>query len=268
MSVFLHVMHGTWVSWSLEDTLAYTASADLRTISYGVQLASQRITMSGEPDDVGEIATASRLIKFALPSLRLSGISKGRTVQASLVIDHFQLMLKPQYMDDILVVQQKFGTDFNELVDVFASNKKSVRAKTATTKRASLLSLDATVKLEGFTIGIQGPSSIQYLQSPHLSASYRTGVGSGSLWNLNVKELELSLVHNLYPLRSQHHVEQYNSASMSLDCVIHNEPPLDFDEDVEYLTITVSRVHALMAPAAISELGNLIDHVQVCTVSM
>lgn len=264
MSVNLHVMHGQWLSWSLEDTLAYMTSTDLKTVSYGVQLAAQRITLSGEPDETGSLGSTPRPIKFALPSLRLSGVFQGKLVEVSLIIDHFRLMLKPQYMDDILVVQQKFGSDFNELVDVFASNKKTTKPKAPQGKRSAIdIAINAAVKLEGFTIGIQGPTSTQYLRSPQLSASYRTGLVSADFWNLNVKELELSLVHDVQPLTSRRHREEYNSASMSLDCLIHNAAPQDSAEDVEYLTISIPRVQAIMAPAAISELGNLIDHIQV-----
>jgi hypothetical protein len=261
LGVYLHVMHGTWLSWSLEDTLAYSAATDLRAVPYGVQLASQRIILSGEPDGTEALIPSSHSVKLALPSLRLEGIIQSDHIQASLVVDHFRLMLKPQYVDDILVVQQKFGSDFNELIDVFAYN----RPKKPQNSRESLSSptFDIAVKLEGFKIGIQGPTSTQYLQCPMVSALYQSLTSSGSRWHLDVKGLELSLVHDVRPLSSKRYREEYNSASMSLDCVVHNEVPKEALESIEYLTINVSRVHALMAPAAISELGDLVDHVQV-----
>ena len=257
LGVYLHVMHGTWFSWSLEDTLAYSAAKDSRAVSYGVQLASQRIVLSGEPDGTGPLVPPSHSVKLALPSLRLQGVIQSDHIQASLTIDHFRLMLKPQYVDDILVVQQKFGSDFNELIDVFAYN----RPKKPQSSHPSSLTFDVALKLEGFRIGIQGPTSTQYLQSPMVSASYQSLPPSGSQLHLDVKGLELSLVHDVHPLSSKR--EEYNSASMSLDCVVHNEVPQEALDSIEYLTINVSRVHALMAPAAISELGDLVDHVQV-----
>ncbi|KAF8320822.1 hypothetical protein DL93DRAFT_2163795 [Clavulina sp. PMI_390] len=261
MSVFLHVMHGTWLSWSFEDTLVYATSKDLARIAYGVQLASQRITISGEPDEPGAITpTTSRPVKFGLPSLRLSGVWEGNSLEAALIVDHVRIMLKPQYMDDILVVQQKFGTDFNEIIDVLASNSSTAKTNVSQPKSPRRITIEAGVRLEGFTIGIQGPTSTQYLLSPEMSASYRSSPSTGTHWRLNLQKLELSLVHNMRALHRQR--EQYNSASMSLNCYIHNDAPVDADEGVEYLTISISQVHAVMAPAAISELGNLIDHVQ------
>lgn len=258
LGVYLHVMHGTWLSWTLEDTLAYAAARDLRAISYGVRLASQRIILSAEPDDTEALISSSHAVKLALPSLRLQGAIQSDHIQASLVIDHFRLMLKPQYVDDILVVQQKFGSDFNELVDVFARS----RPKKPNNSQSSSFVFDAAVKLESFKIGIQGPTSTPYLQSPMVSASYRSIPPSESRWHLDVKELELSLVHNVHPLPPNRYRED-KSASISLDCVVHNEVPQEAPDNTEYLTLNVSRVHALMAPAAIGEFGNLIDHVQV-----
>lgn len=259
LGVYLHVMRGTWLSWTLEDTLAYSAAKDLRAVSYGVQLASQRIILSAEPHGAEALIPSSHSVKLALPSLRAQGVIQSDRIQASLIVDHFRLMLKPQYVDDILVVQQKFGSDFNELIDVFAHN----RPKKPPNLPPSSFTFDVAVKLESFKIGIQGPTSTQYLQSPMVSASYRSAPASGSQWHLDVRGLGLSLVHDVQPLSSKRYREEYNSASMSLDCVIHNEVPKESSENVEYLSIKVSRVRALMAPAAISELGNLVDHVQV-----
>lgn len=259
ISVSLHVMHGTWLSWALEDLLVYTNMPQQDSITYGVQLAGQRITLSGEPDEAGTLTPSDHSVKLALPSLRVSGAIEKEQIQASFIVDHFRLMLKPQYLDDILVVQQKFGNDFNELVDVLATNKPK-----KSSKQPSVVSLSASVKFEGFRIGIQGPSSTQYLQSPRLFASYQTGTSLGTRWRFDVREFELSLAHDIHVARYKRLQEQYNSASMTLDFVVHNDPPETSVKDAEYLTVKISEVHALMAPAAISELGNLVDHVQVC----
>lgn len=258
ISVSLHVMHGTWLSWAFEDLLVYTDMANRDSVTYGVQLGGQRITLSGEPDEAGTLTPSDHSVKLALPSLRVSGAIDKEHMQASLIVDHFRLMLKPQYLDDILVVQQKFGNDFNELVDVLATNKPK-----KTPKQPSTMSLSASVKFEGFRIGIQGPTSTQYLQSPRVLASYQTGTSLGTRWRFDVRELELSLAHDVHVARYKRLQEQYNSASMTLDFVVHNDPPEASAGDAEYLTIKITEVHALMAPAAISELGNLVDHVQV-----
>lgn len=261
IGISLHVMHGTWLSWTFEDLLGYTNTINQRAFNYGIQLSGQRITLSGELDETGTLTPTDHSVKLALPSLRLSGTFQSDYLQGTLVVDHFRLNLKPQYVDDILVVQQKFGNDFNELVDVLASNQSKKSLATEHTK--SSLSVNLVVRLEGFQIGLQGPSSTQYIQSPLVSASYRTGSYPGSRWRFDVREFRLSLVHDVQISSFDRNRDNFESASMTLGCVVHNTPPESMSGTTDHLTIKISQVHAVMAPVAIVELGNLIDHIQV-----
>lgn len=257
LNISLHVMHGTWLSWALRDTLGFIHIQNQRVTTYGMQLASQRLNLAGRPDASTILTpTSYSSIKLALPALRLFGRLERNSMRATLIVEHFHLMLKPQYVDDILVVQQKFGSDFNELVDVIAANKP----KRSSAPR-SAMSLLMGVKLGGFNIGVQGPMSTQYIDSPAMSAE----IGDGPLgrrWKMVVTALQLYLVHDS-PLR--HPTKdgvQYRSAYMILDCELHNALPVGFVGDADHVTLNVSRIHALLMPAAISELGDLVDHIQ------
>jgi hypothetical protein len=249
-------MPGTWLSWALIDMLGYVRVQGPKGFTYGMQLASQRIALSGRPDASATLTpTTYSSVKLALPAFRFTGRADHKHVLATLNIDYFRLMLKPQLVDDILVVQQKFGSDFNEIVDVVAANKpkRSLPAR-------SSLSFDVAVKLEGFKIGIQGPTTTQYLETPSISAKYGDG-SRGPQWHVSVTGLGLSLVHDV-PTHDPDEL-QYPAAHMTMDFELHNSSPSDSEVDTEYLTFYVARIHALMMPASISELGDLVDHVQV-----
>ena len=256
LSVSLHVMHGAWFTWSIYDSLAFGRTLNTRILSYGVHIASQAISISST-DLIGPKGSDSApAVKLELPPCRLSGVLEGSRIHASLLVDQFNFMLKPKYVDDILTVQEKFGNDFNDLLDLISGSRTNLRNKAVSSQTS--LSFRLEVQSKGFTIGIRGPSSVQYLEAPLIKASIRIMGARGLQWLMEAKGLKLSLMHD--------HDKLYISAYMTLDCIAHNEtPPVATDgTDAQYLTIKIDRVHALMMPAAISELGNLIDHVQVC----
>lgn len=262
LNISLHVMHGTWLSWALQDTLGFVNVQTKGLTTYGMQLASQRINLAGRPDASTILTpTSYSSIKLALPALRLFGRLEKNSIRATLNIEKFDLMLKPQYVDDILVVQQKFGSDFTELVDVVAANKPKRSSTPRSSTPRSTMSLLIGVKLGGFKIGVQGPMSTQYIESPAISAEIEDGP-LGRRWKMVVSALQLYLVHDS-PLRHPStDGAEYRSAYMILDCEMHNDLPVGVLGDADHITFSVSRIHALLMPAAISELGDLVDHVQ------
>jgi hypothetical protein len=262
VNISLHIMHGTWLSWALCETMLFGKTPDLRTITYGVEIPAQVIIFSAKPDGTGPVMTGTdSSVRLELPALRVSGILQHSTLRATIIVDKFKLMLKPQYMDDILVVQQKFGQDFNDIVDIFTQ----ARPKTPSKSKPIPFVYHIVGKLDGFSIGIQGPTCVQYLDSPLIQGSIRSTAPSRLRWRLEVTNLALSLVHDPFVSRARRlDGEQYRSAYMVMDCLVHNESQEAEDlHDMRHLTVNVDKIHALMMPAAIGELGNLVDYVQV-----
>jgi protein CSF1 len=263
VNVSLHIMHGTWLSWTLYRIMLFGKTPDLQTIAGGVEIPAQIIVLSAKPDGLeSAITEADSSVKLELPSFRVSGILQYSTVQATIAIDKFKLMLKPQYMDDILVVQQKFGQDFNDLVDIFTQTTRKTPSKAPSTPFVYKIS----GKLDGFSIGIQGPTCIQYLDSPLIRGRIGSTNPSRLQWRIEVNNLALSLVHDTSVGRTRFtDREQYRSAYMVMDCLVHNESPQEVVglQEMRHLTVSVDKIHALMMPAAVAELGNLVDYVQV-----
>ena len=264
LSVSLHVMHGAWFAWSIYDSLAFGHTLNAQTLSYGVHIASQAISISST-DLIGPKGSdGTPAVKLELPPCRLSGVLEGTRIHAFLLVNEFKLMLKPKYVDDILTIQQKFGSDFNDLVDLISGSRTNLRKKAVVPYTSLSLLLD--IQSKGFSIGLRGPSSVQYLEAPMIKASIRIMDSRQLRWLVEAKGLKLSLMHDrAINTPSDTSPKPYISAYMTLDCTAHNEtfPVAGDATDPQHLTIKVDRVHALMMPAAISELGNLIDHVQV-----
>ncbi|KAF8325178.1 uncharacterized protein EI90DRAFT_3157032 [Cantharellus anzutake] len=262
-SVSLHVMHGAWFAWSIHDSLAFGRRLNTQILSYGVHVASQTISISST-DMIGSHGSdGAPAVKLGLPSCRLTGVLEGTRVHATLLIDRFKLMLKPKYVDDILTVQQKFGNDFNDLLDLVTGPHTNLVKRPAPLRKK--LTFHLNIQSKGFAIGLRGPTSVQSLEAPLARATVRSASRRGLQWLAEAKGLNLSLEHDTsLPFSSSKYVEPYTSAFMTLDCSVHNEvyPTGSDAADTQHLSISVDKVHALMVPAAISELGNLVDHVQ------
>ncbi|KAG9100753.1 hypothetical protein FS749_013050 [Ceratobasidium sp. UAMH 11750] len=260
----LHVMHGTWLTWNVLNSTTFLDSRGLEALNFGHRVGSQVIHLSnGQPSGQRPVSSTNS-VYLELPSLRLEG--KYPQLDVHLHVDRFSVTLKPQYVDDFLAIQQKFGSDFNELVDLAVEfrNQRGVPARKQSNDAAAATAFprfDISFVSEGFRIGIQGPSSTQYLDSSRIKG--RVHSGTVKRWSFNVESLALSLAHHSAPRRTRSNFDRkYRSAYMVLDMAAENiEHPETAQED-NHLGVTVNFVHAVMQPAAIAELGDLIDHIQ------
>lgn len=191
-------------------------------------------------------------------------------LQASASVHSFNVILKPKFVDDILVIQQKFGSDFNDILDLVAKtrrSKSSLKPSSTAQPVSSGFSYKLAVELEGFRIGIEGPTSTQYLDSSTIhSTIFHNATISRPQWNITVSNLALSLAHHSNLLATRTNFDRkYRSAYMVIDMdannFVDNRSP-DIDEP-EHLNVRVHKVHATMQAAAMGELGDIIDHVQV-----
>ncbi|CAE6424846.1 unnamed protein product [Rhizoctonia solani] len=257
----LHVMHETWLTWNVLNSVTFLTSQGVREIEFGHRIGSQVIQLINGQPDIGRATPNANSVYLELPSLRLEG--KYPQLDVRLHVDRFSVTLKPQYFDDFLAIQQKFGSDFNELVDLaieFKTQHGTPPEEPLDPIPSTFAKFDVSFTFEGFRIGIEGPSSTQYLDSSTIKGQVHSG--TQKRWSFGVESLALSLAHQSAPRRARTNFDRkYRSAYMVFDMSAHNVEHLDSSQE-NHLGITINFVHAVMQPAAITELGDLIDHIQ------
>ncbi|KAF8756875.1 fermentation associated protein [Rhizoctonia solani] len=257
----LHVMHGTWLTWSVLHSVTFLDLKGTQETEFGHRIGSQVIQLINGQPNIGRPTPNTNSVSLELPSLRLEG--KYPQLDIRMHVDRFSVTLKPQYFDDFLAVQQKFGSDFNELVDLaieFKTQRGTPLTEPSETIPTMFAKFDVSFTFDGFRIGIEGPSSTQYLDSSTIKGQVHSG--TQKRWSFGVESLALSLAHQSAPRRARTNFDRkYRSAYMVFDMSAHNIEHLDSSQE-NHLGITINFVHAVMQPAAIAELGDLIDHIQ------
>lgn len=259
----LQVMHGTWFSWDVHDIVGFVRSVAGHTrnsrFAFGVQLVSQSIRIGAQPGEME--GQAMKTIKLLLPAFRASGNYDGFQLRCHAIIDYISLPLKPKYMDDILVVQQNLGTHFYDVLDLIAEGRR----KRSSPRKPSTLSMkyDVAFMLRGFSIGIEAPTTTLALTSKQMTGTLRNE--NGSAWDFSVFDLALGLSHHSTDTRIPSRFDRsLRSAYMVLDVKASSFPATSpGSREAHILRLQVSRMHAVMSPNSIGELGDLIDHVQV-----
>ncbi|QRV79612.1 fermentation-like protein [Ceratobasidium sp. AG-Ba] len=262
-STELHVMHGTWLTWNVVNSITYIDSRGADALKFGHRIGSQVIHLTNGQPNGQRTVSGGTSVYLELPSLRLEGTYPH--VNIHLHVDRFSVTLKPQYVDDFLAIQQKFGSDFNELVELaveFRNQRGIPTTKPSdSASNAAFPRFDISFIFEGFRVGIEGPSSTQYLDSSSITG--RVHSGSIKRWSFNVESLALSLAHHSAPRRTRSNFDRkYRSAYMVLDMTAENVEHPEITQEENHLGVTINFVHAVMQPAAIAELGDLIDHIQ------
>lgn len=257
LRVTLHVMHGTWLCWRLLDVVAYLKNEHKTsqhvTHFFGLELGSQDFSLGS---NVGEAQSGG--VKLTLPACRVGGSFANRNLKCLAVVETFRWTFKPTHFDDILAIQQKFGADFNDLLDLIAETRHN--RPTSTRKPRSEMqpwTYDIQLKLVSFRIGIAGPATIQYFSAAGVTGGV-SNVNSRS-WNLGVTGLGLGLVRKVPEEGSPFHLSSA-MAFISIDLAIKT---LREDHRPEKIEINIPRIHAVMQPASIGEIGDLIDYIQV-----
>lgn len=264
VGVSLQVMHGTWFSWDVHDIVGFLRSVvtNARTprFAFGVQLASQLIRIVAQPGETTE--KTAKDIKLPLPAFRASGNYDGFQLRSHAIIDYISLPLKPNYMDDILVVQQNLGTHFYDVLDLISEGRKHRPSPRKTADFS--IRYNVAFMLQGFRIGIEAPTTTLALTSGQMTGTSRNE--NGSAWEFAVFNLALALSHHSTDTWPRSGFDRsLRSAYMVLDVKASGLPASASEARVSsVLRLQVSQMHAVMFPNSIGELGDLIDHVQVC----
>jgi hypothetical protein len=274
--VFLHVLPGTWLSWEVLDTVAHLklgvglALSRQSAAPFGLRFSSQRISIGAlSKRETLEDTSEKGGLKLDLPSMTITGTYENHGVHILVSAGFFSFIVKPSYWDTLLSVQQKFGNDINDLLHVLADarTKRSSSqgaAKSQPLPSRSLLQSGA-FKAKGFRIGLEGHSSTLFLECEGVSGSLADGEskGKGKFWQLNATGLALSLAPRFYAAmksESGRFDENRRSAFVQIDC----KAEVDRRSAQEFLRIKVYKIHAIMQPSSIGEIGDFVDHLQAC----
>ncbi|KAG9009804.1 hypothetical protein FRB93_005075 [Tulasnella sp. JGI-2019a] len=264
LEVMLQVMHGTWIAWRLYDSVLFLHDCDMSvlTLNFGIDLKSQMIEITNDSDETKGNVQRSE-IRLPLPHFSLSGDYTASRIKASAVVGFFAVTLKPRYVDDILAIQQKFGSDFVDLLQLFKENRtigepQAGKARVATVSWA----LNATARLEGFRIALEGPSSTQYMNCAIVEGHVLKEAASELVWDAHCSSISLSLAHHS-TLPATNFDRKFRSAYMDIEFDVNNSRPASSSSsEDQHFNLRIVRIHAVMQPAAIGELGDLIDYVQ------
>ncbi|KAA1471307.1 hypothetical protein DENSPDRAFT_799140 [Dentipellis sp. KUC8613] len=258
----LHVMTGTWLSWELFNIVAYlrfsTTSSRKPSRSFGLRIGSQQTSISSNRVD-SQSSFADRLT-LDLPSITVTGQYQDKGIDIIVRVGLFQVTVKPSYWDTLLSVQQKFGQDFNDLLlfidDARRKRSSSVRPTAQQGSGSSIHS--GMLKINGFRVGLEGHSSIVYLECQDINGGF--SADSAGLWHMNVTGLALSLTPRAgAPSARAIFNQNHCSAFVIIDCKVKVGRRRDGDKT---LNIVVTKIHAVMQPSSIGEMGDFVDNMQ------
>ncbi|KAK0486085.1 hypothetical protein IW261DRAFT_776549 [Armillaria novae-zelandiae] len=260
--VSLQVMHGTWLSWEMNDTTMHISTTPLLSSHrlFGLQVGSQIFAVSSK-SDASDVLPNSR-VKLELPSLSLSGRFDGTCVRAILLAEFLELRVKPSHWDTLMAVQQKFGQDFNDLLALVQETrlKQSHPAPRKPDVVMPSTKLVVSVKMNGFRIGLEGLSSTVYLECKDINGGLDDM--SGRAWSMTLSGLALSLAP-LTPLEPRSSFSRdHRSAFVIIDFKVLSRSRTDQTALGDTLQISVTRIHAVMQPSSIGEVGDFIGEMQ------
>lgn len=262
--IFLQVMHGTWLTWEVNNIIFFMHSSIPNTRGYGqtfeMQTESQRFCISSSPD--GRSAQSKARVKLELPSISVSGSLAGSSIRVITLVDFFEVKVKPSHWDTLLAVQQKFGQDFNDLVSLV----QRTRGKTPTSPKPKVKKLRQPLitslfwKMRGFRIGLEGPAAILFFECVNIDGKFTTS--PVRTWSVTLSDLALSLASRA-SIESQSSTfnRRQRSAFVAIDVKLNGGSNQE-ESTREVLKATITKIHAVMQPSSIGEFGDFVDHLQ------
>ncbi|OJA20857.1 hypothetical protein AZE42_02968 [Rhizopogon vesiculosus] len=257
--VSLQVMRGTWLSWNIHEPTVFFSSSggagSKSTQSFGIQFGSQTLAISYKLQSTDDHTDMPR-IKVTLPSLSLTGHNGRAFVRILASVDFFDVLIKPSHWDTLLVVQQKFGQDFADLMDLIHQSRQRRSNPSAATSNTfrSPPSFSGHVNVKGFRFGLEGRSSTSYLECEDVGGDI-SSIDAGIAWRIRLRDLALSLAPRAGVVsRETTFNRNHRSAFVIVDLRARgNAHRLDF---------RVPKIHAVMQPSSIGEVGDFLDHQQ------
>ncbi|TBU47302.1 hypothetical protein BD309DRAFT_511415 [Dichomitus squalens] len=259
----LRVMHGTWLSWEVRDTIAFLLHDSRRKGAhlFGLQMGPHVFDISRSRSEMQP--TRNSGIRLSFPTITLRGKYDSSGLEGLALVEFFHVTVRPSDWDTLLSVQQKSGQDFNDLIHIIEQTRQK---RPPPTSPASLptdkankkpFKFSGSFKMKGFRIGLEGLTSTLFLECDDISG----GIGnmSRSLWHIRLSDLALSLAAQDSSIGVPAHRER-RSAFVRVD--IEAGMGRQADTGVQHLQISVNKIHAVMQPSSIGELADYVDHLQ------
>ncbi|KAH7888759.1 hypothetical protein F5I97DRAFT_2055646 [Phlebopus sp. FC_14] len=263
LGVTLQVMRGTWLSWNIQETTGFTsstsASLSKRTNDFGLQFGSQAIAVTSKSRSTDSSTISSKSyprVKLTLPMLTLTGQQGGLHIELLGALDFVDIMVKPSHWDTLLVVQQKFGQDFTDLMDLIQETRRkpSSLPSSSTPKAVIPSKYVGHVNVKGFRIGLEGPSSTFYLECKDVGGDI-VKQDDVLQWRVQLRDLALSLAPSTGATTLDHGFNRnQKSAFVILDITLNASG--------KSMQTSIPKIQAVMQPSSIGELGDFIDYQQ------
>ncbi|KAG7098617.1 hypothetical protein E1B28_000539 [Marasmius oreades] len=259
--IYLRVMHNTWLSWEVCDAVGHVeylpgslaGSPNDKALTFGLDLSSQIFCIASRSPET----RAETVLKLKLPSLSFSGHYEKDCIHTIALMQFLEFKIKPSHWDTLLGVQQKFGQDFNDLVALV--QKSRMNHPSRNTLKAQNISRPYAIfiKMEGFRIGLEGVSAVLYLECPAIGGRFESS--SEKNWSIVVSDLALSLAPRAVMAFPRHQ----RSAFVVIDFrFIGSSRKHTASVPGKELKLSVTKVHAVMQPSSIGEIGDFIDQLQ------
>ncbi|EMD37359.1 hypothetical protein CERSUDRAFT_114033 [Gelatoporia subvermispora B] len=259
IKVTLQIMRGTWLSWDvLQTTMYMTPSVDSRrkkVFNCGVQMGPHLFAIWVKSQSALR-STSSDRIKLELPTVTLRFRYDGKSVHSLALVDFFNLTVRPSDWDTLLTVQQKFDQDFNDFVHLIGETRKK-RAKIVDVPSPSPQKspgFSGSFRMKGFRVGLEGLTSTLFLECDNINGGLENS--ARPMWHLRLSDLALSLASR--SRLSATLDRMHRSAFVTVDFQAEMESGSDGDQ----LQLAVTKVHAVMQPSSIGELGDFVDNLQ------
>lgn len=263
----LQVMHGTWLSWEVRDTIAFLLHDSHRKGAhhFGLQMGPHVFDISRSRGETQSAQTSG--IRLSFPTVTLRGKYDGNGLQGLALVEFFHVTVRPSDWDTLLSVQQKSGQDFNDLIHIIEQTRQKRASSTVTTPPLPYpanktdkkpFKFSGSFKMKGFRVGLEGLTSTLFLECDDISG----GVGNmgRSLWHVKLDDLALSLAAHGSIGAPAHRDRRSAFVRVDLEVGMGRKA----NAGVQHLQISVNKIHAVMQPSSIGELGDYVDHLQVC----
>ena len=268
--ITLQVMHGTWASLEINKAVAYYTTPDstppISSHTFGLQIASIILSISTKQ---GSRDTPGSRVKIVLPPLTLGGLSDGYHVDTTLLFEFIELKVKPSHWDTLLAVQQKFGQDFNDIVNLMDRTRTRRRKSTPVTViqppvKTNSFEYSGSIKMRGFRVGLEGVGSVLYLECQDINGSISNK--NGWAGELGLSDLALSLGPRTMFQKIPNFTRNHRSAFVTIDFKVDSAP--NVETGGRNLNLAVGKTHAVLQPSSIGEFGDFIDNIQVGIISI
>lgn len=259
----LQVMHGTWVSWEVHQTIAFLLNDARRKGGhlFGLQMGPHVFEIS-RSREISHPAP-SLGIRLEFPTVTFRGSYDTTGLHGLALVEFFHITVRPSDWDTLLSVQQKSGQDFNDLIHIIEQTrqKRPAAASPAPTSdnadKKPAFKFNGSLKMKGFRIGLEGLTSRLFLECDDISGGV-SNLGH-SLWHVRLSDLALSLASQLSIGAPSHRDRRSAFVRVDFDARMGQKA----HTSVPHLQVSMTKIHAVMQPSSIGELGDFVDHLQV-----